>query len=64
MVINLSRKMLKKFSRYEKGIAGLETAIILITFVVVAAVFAYTTLSARCCWIAFYFFVTNEQTWA
>ncbi len=38
--------MLKKFLRYEKGITGLETAIILIAFVVVAAVFAYTVLSA------------------
>ncbi len=38
--------MLKKFLKHEKGITGLETAIILIAFVVVAAVFAYTTLSA------------------
>ena len=38
--------MLKKFLRQEKGITGLETAIILIAFVVVAAVFAYTALSA------------------
>jgi flagellin FlaB len=38
--------MLKKFLRHEKGITGLETAIILIAFVVVAAVFAYTVLSA------------------
>ncbi len=38
--------MLKKFIKREKGITGLETAIILIAFVVVAAVFAYTTLSA------------------
>lgn len=38
--------MLRKFLRREKGITGLETAIILIAFVVVAAVFAYTTLSA------------------
>jgi len=37
--------MLKKFMS-QKGITGLETAIILIAFVVVAAVFAYTTLSA------------------
>ena len=36
----------KSFKRDEKGITGLETAIILIAFVVVAAVFAYTTLSA------------------
>jgi len=32
--------------RSQKGITGLETAIILIAFVVVAAVFAYTVLSA------------------
>jgi flagellin FlaB len=38
--------MLKKFFKHEKGITGLETAIILIAFVVVAAVFAYTVLSA------------------
>jgi flagellin FlaB len=38
--------MLKKFINREKGITGLETAIILIAFVVVAAVFAYTALSA------------------
>ena len=43
-------KMLNKvFNRIharQKGITGLETAIILIAFVVVAAVFAYTVLSA------------------
>jgi len=38
--------MIKKILRHEKGITGLETAIILIAFVVVAAVFAYTVLSA------------------
>jgi flagellin FlaB len=38
--------MLKKFLGKERGITGLETAIILIAFVVVAAVFAYTALSA------------------
>ncbi len=37
---------LKKLWRGQKGITGLETAIILIAFVVVAAVFAYTVLSA------------------
>jgi flagellin FlaB len=35
-----------KLFKHEKGITGLETAIILIAFVVVAAVFAYTALSA------------------
>jgi flagellin FlaB len=39
-------QMLKSFKRNEKGITGMETAIILIAFVVVAAVFAYTTLSS------------------
>jgi flagellin FlaB len=38
--------MYKKYFKNEKGITGLETAIILIAFVVVAAVFAYTALSA------------------
>ena len=38
--------MFTKFLNREKGITGLETAIILIAFVVVAAVFAYTALSA------------------
>ena len=39
------RKKLHLFTG-ERGITGLETAIILIAFVVVAAVFAYTVLSA------------------
>jgi len=36
----------KRVMRGERGITGLETAIILIAFVVVASVFAYTVLSA------------------
>jgi flagellin FlaB len=36
----------KGLRRDERGITGLETAIILIAFVVVASVFAYTVLSA------------------
>jgi flagellin FlaB len=44
--IYLGGKMYNKFFKHEKGITGLETAIILIAFVVVAAVFAYTALSA------------------
>ncbi len=36
----------KNVYKAQKGITGLETAIILIAFVVVAAVFAYTVLSA------------------
>ena len=39
-------RLLKTIQKHEKGITGLETAIILIAFVVVAAVFAYTALSA------------------
>lgn len=37
---------LSKINRDQRGITGLETAIILIAFVVVASVFAYTVLSA------------------
>jgi archaeal flagellin FlaB len=40
------RKLINKIYGQKKGITGLETAIILIAFVVVAAVFAYTVLSA------------------
>ena len=39
-------RKLMNLHRSQKGITGLETAIILIAFVVVAAVFAYTVLSA------------------
>ncbi|MCR4393203.1 MAG: hypothetical protein NUV31_02405 [Dehalococcoidales bacterium] len=39
-------KKIGKVMRGERGITGLETAIILIAFVVVASVFAYTVLSA------------------
>jgi flagellin FlaB len=39
-------KRLRNAHRGERGITGLETAIILIAFVVVASVFAYTVLSA------------------
>ena len=39
-------KFTRKTQRDERGITGLETAIILIAFVVVASVFAYTVLSA------------------
>ncbi|MFP3975413.1 MAG: archaellin/type IV pilin N-terminal domain-containing protein [Dehalococcoidia bacterium] len=42
----LRKNTSKKILRNEKGITGLETAIILIAFVVVASVFAYTVLSA------------------
>ncbi len=40
------RKFFNKLHRKQQGITGLETAIILIAFVVVASVFAYTVLSA------------------
>jgi len=36
---------MKQQDENEKGITGIETAIILIAFIVVAAIFAYTTLS-------------------
>ncbi len=39
-------RKLMRFHREQRGITGLETAIILIAFVVVASVFAYTVLSA------------------
>ena len=39
-------RKLSRLGRDQRGITGLETAIILIAFVVVAAVFAYTALSA------------------
>lgn len=40
------RRLFKRINAEERGITGLETAIILIAFVVVASVFAYTVLSA------------------
>jgi len=40
------KKQAGKMQRDERGITGLETAIILIAFVVVASVFAYTVLTA------------------
>jgi len=40
------KRLVKALRRDERGITGLETAIILIAFVVVASVFAYTVLSA------------------
>ena len=40
------KKLLRRIHKDEKGITGLETAIILIAFVVVSSVLAYTVLSA------------------
>jgi archaellin len=42
----MTKTLLKRLRRAQDGITGLETAIILIAFVVVASVFAYTVLSA------------------
>ncbi len=42
----MNRLFFKRFRPDEHGITGLETAIILIAFVVVASVFAYTVLSS------------------
>ena len=42
----MTRQTMKRLGRDQRGITGLETAIILIAFVVVASVFAYTVLSA------------------
>ena len=42
----MTNKLIQKLHRGQRGITGLETAIILIAFVVVASVFAYTVLSA------------------
>ncbi|MHB8104806.1 MAG: archaellin/type IV pilin N-terminal domain-containing protein [Dehalococcoidales bacterium] len=40
------KKIVKRIGGKQKGITGLETAIILIAFVIVASVFAYVVLSA------------------
>lgn len=40
------RKLLRKILKRQQGITGIETAIILIAFVIVASVFAYVVLSA------------------
>ena len=40
------RRLLQKIRQKQEGITGLETAIILIAFVIVASVFAYVVLSA------------------
>jgi flagellin FlaB len=40
------QRLLRKSSRDQQGITGIETAIILIAFVIVASVFAYVVLSA------------------
>ncbi len=40
------KKLIRRFRERQEGITGLETAIILIAFVIVASVFAYVVLSA------------------
>ena len=40
------KRLMHRLAKGQQGITGLETAIILIAFVVVASVFAYTVLSA------------------
>ena len=40
------KKLFRKLRERQEGITGLETAIILIAFVIVASVFAYVVLSA------------------
>ncbi len=40
------RRLVRKIKQTQQGITGLETAIILIAFVIVASVFAYVVLSA------------------
>lgn len=43
---NVMQRLVKKLFRNQQGITGIETAIILIAFVIVASVFAYVVLSA------------------
>lgn len=42
----MMRKLMRMFNKDQQGITGIETAIILIAFVIVASVFAYVVLSA------------------
>ena len=41
----IARRQLRRLAEDQSGITGLETAIVLIAFVVVAAVFAFTVLT-------------------
>jgi hypothetical protein len=45
-VFRLINKVIEKIQQKEEGITGLETAIILRAFVMVASVFSYVVLSA------------------
>jgi flagellin FlaB len=42
----IMKRLFRKIREMQKGITGLETAIILIAFIIVASVFAYVILSA------------------
>ena len=44
-MINLAQKLFRSLGRDQRGITGLETAIVLIAFVVVSSVFAFAALS-------------------
>ena len=44
-MINLAHKIFRSLGRDQRGITGLETAIVLIAFVVVSSVFAFAALS-------------------
>ena len=44
-IMGHTRQRVAQFIRDQRGVTGLETAIILIAFVVVASVFAFTVLS-------------------
>ncbi len=45
-MLRLMKRVIEKIHRKEEGITGLETAIILIAFVMVASVFSYVVVSA------------------
>ena len=45
-MLRLMKRVVEKIHRKEEGITGLETAIILIAFVMVASVFSYVVVSA------------------
>jgi len=45
MVTQTARQLARRFSKDQRGITGLETAIVLVAFVLVASVFAYAVLN-------------------
>ena len=42
----MTRRLVRRIEKEQQGITGIETAIILIAFVIVASVFSYVVLSA------------------